>query len=277
MTGLVLQLPHHGPRTQLFGNRQPDGQPHAGDDFGFTDGSRTYPDVFAAAAGVVLYAGDSRALGWPNPYYLNPDFDRSDAQDSSAGNVVVIGHGNHGVTTYSHLEAFKVAKGAVVAAGQVIAVTGSTGYSFGKHLHFEWIPYPFDFGTATYGRVRPVFSTISPQGIITRGALMALSDKEQTELLAGVRELLARTAPVKTGPANKPVFTSFRQFLVNGVRAAEAARDNTGPIMTGSRAKPVPVPLRVFLAQGTRAAQGAEDNTEQLLADAAQDAAGAGQ
>lgn len=188
-----MYRPSKGPVTQEYGNIQPDGQPHTGYDFGYTDDAgNVFPDVYAAASGTVLFAGDSRTLGWPNPWYFNPDFDRTDAVDTSAGNVLVIGH-DDGVTTYSHLESWDVAKGAPVAHGQRIATVGNTGYSFGKHLHFEWIPYPFDFGTPTYGRERPSFSTITVQSVPAppplKGALMALTDNEQTELLRKVREL----------------------------------------------------------------------------------------
>ena len=123
-----------------------------------------FPLVYAAAAGVVVYAGDSRALGWPNPYYLNPDFDRTDARDDSAGNVVVIEH-EFGLTTYDHLESWCVTAGQLVGPGERIGVTGSTGRSRGKHLHFEFMPYPLNFGSVTYGRADPgpYFSTINPQ------------------------------------------------------------------------------------------------------------------
>ena len=151
---LTLAAPHRGPVTQRYGNLQPDGLPHTGQDYGYTGAGEVFPEVFAAAAGTVLYAGDSRALGWPNPWYFNPDFDRTDAVDSSAGNVIVIAHPGY-VTTYSHLESWSVAKGEVVRPGQVIAVTGTTGRSTGKHLHFELLSVPFDFTTATYGRIDP--------------------------------------------------------------------------------------------------------------------------
>ena len=243
----VLTRPHKGPQTQEFGNTQPDGNPHAGTDYGYTDGVNIFPDVYAAASGVVLYAGDSRNLGWPNPWYFNPDFDRTDDADTSAGNVIVIGH-EDGVTTYAHLADWSVQKGQNVARGQRIATTGNTGYSFGKHLHFEWIPYPFDFYTPTYGRARPTFGTVTTQSAPLKGALMALTDKEQDELLAGVRLLLSRTADIKT--TRGPV--SVRQFIADGTRAAQEAAANTAGItISGGKVKS----LRQFIADGTRAAQ----------------------
>jgi hypothetical protein len=85
-------------------------------------------------------------------------------------------------------------------------------------------------------------STVVPQstGTPSKGALMALSDKEQNELLAGVRTLLARTADIKTSGGN----VSVRQMIADGTRAAQAAESNTGPITRGGKA----VPLRQEVA-----------------------------
>lgn len=182
MTALVR--PCRGQVTQWFGNTQPDGLPHTGNDYAYSDGENIFPEVFAAAHGTVLYAGDSRNLGWPNPWYFNPDFDRTDAWDSSAGNVLVIAHPG-AVTTYSHLAAWTVAKGDVVAAGQRIGTIGDTGNAYGKHLHFELIPVPFNFGTPTYGRTdpNPHFGGLATQGAITpEGLFMALTEQQQKDI-----------------------------------------------------------------------------------------------
>lgn len=58
------------------------------------------------------------------------------AYSSSAGNYVVISHGNGIATVYMHASALYVSEGAVVSKGQKIAAVGSTGYSTGPHLHF---------------------------------------------------------------------------------------------------------------------------------------------
>lgn len=53
------------------------------------------------------------------------------------GNYVAV-NGNDGNTVYyCHLAARKVSAGQRVKAGDVIGIMGNTGYSFGKHLHFE--------------------------------------------------------------------------------------------------------------------------------------------
>ena len=71
--------------------------------------------VRAAAAGTVIYAG------WLGGY----------------GNLVVVDHGGGLSTAYAHNSSFASSVGQSVAAGQVIAYSGSTGDSSGPHVHFE--------------------------------------------------------------------------------------------------------------------------------------------
>lgn len=55
---------------------------------------------------------------------------------SSAGNYVMIYHGNSTYTVYMHCSSLNVSKGQQVSQGQTIAAVGSTGVSTGAHLHF---------------------------------------------------------------------------------------------------------------------------------------------
>ena len=55
---------------------------------------------------------------------------------SSAGNYVMISHGDRLFTVYMHCSRLAVKKGDTVIAGQRIAYVGSTGISTGPHLHF---------------------------------------------------------------------------------------------------------------------------------------------
>lgn len=62
--------------------------------------------------------------------------------NSVRGNVVIIDHGDHDgkniKTLYQHLKNPSPVKvGTTVKAGDVIGVSGKTGYSTGVHLHFE--------------------------------------------------------------------------------------------------------------------------------------------
>jgi len=53
------------------------------------------------------------------------------------GKMIIIDHGLGIYSLYLHLEEFKVAKGDKVNRGEVIGLSGSTGYSLGPHLHFS--------------------------------------------------------------------------------------------------------------------------------------------
>ncbi len=91
--------------------RSPSDPAHKGMDFAANTGVPTY----AAADGTVLYA-----------FYSD-----------SAGNWVVINHGNGLVTKYMHHSAIYVSEGQFVTKGQQIGAVGSTGWSSGPHLHFQ--------------------------------------------------------------------------------------------------------------------------------------------
>ncbi|MFA5042004.1 MAG: M23 family metallopeptidase, partial [Candidatus Paceibacterota bacterium] len=53
------------------------------------------------------------------------------------GKMIIIDHGLGIYSLYLHLNEFKVAKGDKVTRGEVIGLSGSTGYSLGPHLHFS--------------------------------------------------------------------------------------------------------------------------------------------
>ena len=100
--------------TSTFGNRTAPvagaSTYHKGIDIGASSGSA----IVAAASGRVT----------------------TSAYSSSAGNYVVISHGNGISTVYMHASARYVSEGDVVSKGQTIAAVGSTGFSTGPHLHF---------------------------------------------------------------------------------------------------------------------------------------------
>jgi murein DD-endopeptidase MepM/ murein hydrolase activator NlpD len=116
-SGGFLSYPLIAPTSQEF---RPQGDPlgyHPGLDLAASCGS----PVFAAAGGdVIMTTPESLSGGY--------------------GNRLIIDHGlQRGVdltTTYNHLTSFVVTSGHV-ARGQLIAYSGTTGFSTGCHLHFE--------------------------------------------------------------------------------------------------------------------------------------------
>lgn len=113
-SGFVWPCPSSRRITSGFGNRA---QPTAGastNHKGIDIGASYGASIVAAASGRVTTA----------------------AYSSSAGNYVVISHGNGLSTVYMHCSALYVSAGQTVSAGQSIAAVGSTGYSTGNHLHF---------------------------------------------------------------------------------------------------------------------------------------------
>ena len=117
---LALKFPFANPApnrkiTSLFGNRI---DPffgklamHAGIDFRQKTGS----EVKATGAGVVIHAGTAGGYGI----------------------MVEIDHGNGITTRYGHLSKALVKEGDMIDAGDLIALSGSTGRSTGPHLHYE--------------------------------------------------------------------------------------------------------------------------------------------
>ncbi|MBA2133158.1 murein hydrolase activator EnvC family protein [Capillibacterium thermochitinicola] len=112
---LIWPLPVKGRISSPFGERMhpilKQKRFHSGIDIAVPTGT----DVLAADRGRVMISG------WNGGY----------------GYFIVIDHGNGLATAYAHNSRLLVKEGDVVAQGQVIAKSGSTGLSTGPHLHFE--------------------------------------------------------------------------------------------------------------------------------------------
>ena len=54
------------------------------------------------------------------------------------GNVVIVKHRNNHETLYAHLSKINVRVGQSIGQGETIGLVGSTGWSTGPHLHFEF-------------------------------------------------------------------------------------------------------------------------------------------
>ena len=112
VNNFVLKKPVKGGiTTSGFGDTIPRNASHNGHDWAVNTGTK----VRAAAEGVVELAYFSESYGYN----------------------ILINHNNGFKTRYAHLSEVKVSKGEKVEQSQVIALSGSTGFSTGPHLHFE--------------------------------------------------------------------------------------------------------------------------------------------
>lgn len=215
-------------RSQNFGDNKTKYGPHSGNDEACNIGT----PVYAAGDGVIEWAGE---------------FDESYADNllwllRMGGKILVLNCGdNEPSFVYAHLSKFHVKAGDRVSKGQLIADSGNSGSATtGAHLHIECIPPGYVLNSPLLGRVNPdKYLTEWPEDV--KGSFMPdLNEKEQRELLDGVRTLNKVFAPIIT--SGGPV--EFRQFVANGVRASERASENTRDIeITGGK-----VSLRQALA-----------------------------
>jgi murein DD-endopeptidase MepM/ murein hydrolase activator NlpD len=91
-------------------------------DFGVPEGT----PVTAAREGVVIDTKDTFTVGRPDPAL------------SGKSNFVAIMHADRSIAHYAHLapRGVLVKPGQQVSAGEVLAYSGNTGYTYGPHLHF---------------------------------------------------------------------------------------------------------------------------------------------
>ncbi|OGD66931.1 hypothetical protein A3F08_00540 [Candidatus Berkelbacteria bacterium RIFCSPHIGHO2_12_FULL_36_9] len=61
----------------------------------------------------------------------------TEAWGGGFGMSILVDHGGGRTTRYAHLSGFRIGLGDYVSQGQVIGVSGNTGWSTGPHLHFE--------------------------------------------------------------------------------------------------------------------------------------------
>ncbi len=111
-------------------------------------GYRTHPITGRAGVfhgGVDIGIPHSR---WPgsSSYNGNPVYIRAGDNGVVAfagvkggyGNTVIMAHGKDIYTLYAHCHSLLVSENEEVSRGQAIAIVGSTGFSTGPHLHFEY-------------------------------------------------------------------------------------------------------------------------------------------
>jgi murein DD-endopeptidase MepM/ murein hydrolase activator NlpD len=108
-------LPVSGPVTSFFGPRPGGGNRVSGFHHGMDIKASPGTPVRATADGVVSFSGHIKG----------------------SGNIVVVEHGYGFSTAYAHAARNIVRVGQQVKRGDVLEVSGSTGYTTGPHVHYE--------------------------------------------------------------------------------------------------------------------------------------------
>ena len=134
------------------------GRTHEGWDFAVAEGT----PIRASMAGEVTYAGWRGGLG----------------------KAVVLEHAGGWTTVYGHAREVLVGPGDVVAAGETIALVGSSGLSTGPHLHYE---------------LRRGGVAVDPGGFLAPGQAPP-PEARQVEPVAGLRAVPPAAVPVASLP-----------------------------------------------------------------------------
>jgi hypothetical protein len=150
--------------------------------------------VVAAAPGQVLWAG----VG-----LLNGD----DSEDDPYGYAIAIEHefgwkNETLYTVYAHLSEIKVTKGQYINTGEIIGLSGDTGFTTGPHLHFE-----IRLGSNNFYRtLNPELWLTPPQGYgLIVGKLISLDG----QLLVAQEVVITNTSTQKEwrGKSYSSIFT----------------------------------------------------------------------
>lgn len=151
--------------------------------------------IVAARAGTVIYTEFAHTEGGMTP------------EMEGQANVVLIQHADGTRAVYAHLApgGVLVSPGQQVQEGEVIGLSGSTGFSSGPHLHFavqqvrdtgdnfayESIPFKFSVGNPPY-TFTPRYGMLATADYQQPGALPPQYDEVPAQR---AREILARIAP----------------------------------------------------------------------------------
>jgi murein DD-endopeptidase MepM/ murein hydrolase activator NlpD len=126
-TNQIYRLPFAAGRSFRVIQGHDGGFSHTGEnrfaiDFGMPEGT----PVLAARRGLVVLVRDGFDIGAPDPAY------------KKRANLVFVRHSDGTIGEYLHLlrGGIKVRTGDTVRAGQLLALSGNSGYTRGPHLHF---------------------------------------------------------------------------------------------------------------------------------------------
>jgi murein DD-endopeptidase MepM/ murein hydrolase activator NlpD len=172
-TGVFTSPVPNAPVTSGYGSRTHPvtgkrGQHHNGIDLAAAQGT---PQV-APDGGVVTFAGPA----------------------GKAGNVVVIQHPGGVVTRLFHTDEIFVKPGQLVAKGQVVATTGSTGTSTGPHGHWEVLLGNISVNNNPLGRN---LRSVDPSQYLRNGDYSRIMSPQPTRSKEGNQEKASATTSVQ--------------------------------------------------------------------------------
>ncbi|MFI9627367.1 peptidoglycan-binding protein [Streptomyces sp. NPDC052042] len=179
------------------------GVPHAGQDVSNPTGTA----VYAAAAGTVIRRGSNVLTG-------------------RTGNGLVISHGGNRYTYYGHLNAFRVALNAKVAAGQRIGDMGATGNVTGPHLHFET-------HTGALGSTTNPVTFLSARGVRLGGGWPTLDPGAAGATVRVVQYLITQRGTALTADGD------YGSLSVNAVKKFQSSKGLVADGQVGPKTWPV--------------------------------------
>lgn len=149
-SGFMWPVPGYGRIGSGYGPRSLDN--HKGIDINASDGGTILGhEIVAAASGYIATAENSCTHNYGKSY--------SCGCGGGYGRYVVIRHDDGSYATlYGHMSSVAVSRGQHVSQGQLIGYAGTTGYSFGPHLHFEVHRLPFSYERS---------NTLDPEDFVT--------------------------------------------------------------------------------------------------------------
>jgi len=159
--------------------------------------------VHAAGDGVIEWAGEFDDSYADNMYWLL----------NMGGNVAVLNCGDDDPTfIYAHLSTFYVRPGERVAKGQVIALSGNSGYATtGAHLHVEAMPPGYVLNSYLLGRVNPdKYLTEWPENIIEENTLANFSEQDLDRII--VSAIDRYTMDIRRWDGDRNQLDTFKQI-----------------------------------------------------------------
>lgn len=126
--GYYLPLPCGMTATTTQGNNGSTSHNGPTSQYAFDFGIGLNTELVAMADGIVAYTYDQTGPG-------DPCYNGGGSECGPYANYVVLLHGDDTMTAYKHLNQVLVTVGDTVARGDVIGLSGTTGWSTGRHVH----------------------------------------------------------------------------------------------------------------------------------------------